>query len=119
MTRPARPTGTATPDRSTRPTRSTTRLTRRGRVVLFVVALVALCGLTIGFGAQVIATDEPGRPVPSRMVTVAPGDTLWDLARAANPDGDVRSTVHEIAELNALSSSGEISAGQRIAVPLY
>lgn len=95
------------------------RLTRRGRLVVFLGTLLVCAGLTVGLGSQVIATSEPGEPVPSRPVTVQPGETVWDLAADANPDGDIRETVREIADLNALSSAGDVQAGSTVYVPVY
>ncbi|MFC6150605.1 MULTISPECIES: LysM peptidoglycan-binding domain-containing protein [Mumia] len=99
--------------------RPTYRLTRRGRIAVFVAALLAVGGLTVGLGTQVIATSDAGDPVPSRAVEVQPGQTVWDLARSANPGGDIRETVHDIAELNALETAGQVAAGSTIYIPLY
>ncbi|WP_370614508.1 LysM peptidoglycan-binding domain-containing protein [Mumia sp. Pv 4-285] len=95
------------------------RLTRRGRLAVFAAALLAVGGLTVGLGTQVIATSDAGDPVPSRAVVVQPGETVWDLAADANPSGDIRETVHDIAELNSLESAGEVAAGSTIYIPLY
>ncbi|MGH1564761.1 LysM peptidoglycan-binding domain-containing protein [Mumia sp. DW29H23] len=117
-TTPPRPRAQRQPVDRTRG-RSGYRLTRRGRFVVFLVALLAFGGLTVGLGTQVIATSEKGEPVPSRPVTVQPGETVWDLAADANPTGDIRETVQDIADLNALPSAGEIGAGETIYVPIY
>ncbi|QMW64945.1 LysM peptidoglycan-binding domain-containing protein [Mumia sp. ZJ1417] len=116
-TAPTRP--TARPERRAAPRKPSYRLTRRGRFVVFLAAMVAFGGLTVGLGTQVIATSEAGEPVPSRVVTVQPGETVWDLAAEANPRGDIRETVQDIADLNSLASAGEIVAGATIYVPLY
>ncbi|MDQ3629085.1 MAG: LysM domain-containing protein [Actinomycetota bacterium] len=95
------------------------RLTRRGRLVVFVTALgVAMLALVVIAGA-VIATSQAGDPVPAQSIEVTSGDTLWDIAARANPGGNVGATVHEIAELNGLSQTGALQVGQLIAVPLY
>ena len=85
----------------------TVRLTRRGRVVLFLVALTAV--LVVGFfwGAGSVATQERGTSPATEVVMVAPGETLWDIASRLTPAGDdVRDTMYDIKRLNALSSSG-------------
>ena len=90
------------------------RLTRRGRVVVFVLALafVLAAGVLIAGGS--VATQEPA---PTRVVQIAPGETLWDIASRLTPAGDdVRSTMYDIKALNALESSA-LEAGQRIKVP--
>jgi LysM repeat protein len=95
------------------------RLTRRGRLLLFVAALlVTLSTMLLAVVPSVVATVTAGAPVPVSEVTVQPGDTLWDIAAAANPGGDVTATVDEIAELNALSD-GQLQVGQELAVPIY
>ena len=66
-----------------------------------------------------VATDEPGAPVPATMVVVEPGQTLWDLAAEANPNGNGQQTVADIMRLNSIESAGGLQAGDTIAVPLY
>lgn len=96
------------------------RLTRRGRLTIFLGTVVALVVLAVALGSTTVATDEPGAPVPARTVTVLPGQTLWDLALTANPKGqDVRVTVDDIMRLNSLESAGDLQSGSRIAVPTY
>lgn len=102
--------------RSSRPAYT---LTRRGRVVVFLVALLASGAAVLGVASQVTATDQPGQPVPATTVTIGQGETLWDVAAKANPRGDIRETVHDIAKLNAISRPGEIPAGTTIYVPVY
>jgi LysM repeat protein len=95
------------------------RLTRRGRFVVFVGSLAISLGALVAWGPSVVATSEKGEPIQVRVVTVEPGDTLWDIAARANPDGNVGDTVHEIADLNAMSSTGDLYVGQHLSVPRY
>jgi nucleoid-associated protein YgaU len=95
------------------------RLTRRGRLVVFLGSLAISLGALVAWGPSVVATSEKGEPIQVRVVTVEPGDTLWDIAARANPEGNVGDTVHEIAELNALSSTGDLDVGQHVSVPRY
>ncbi len=101
-----------------RPTPPPVRLTRRGRLIVLVALLVAVLAALVAWGPSVVATSEPGTPVPARTVVVQPGETLWDIATRANPSGNIGEQVHEIAELNGLPSTGELQIGQRIAVPI-
>lgn len=95
------------------------RLTRRGRLVVFAAALlVTLSALLLAVMPSVVATVTAAESVPLSEVTVQPGDTLWEIAAAADPGGDVTSTVDEIAELNALND-GQLRVGQELAVPVY
>lgn len=98
-------------------TRGSVRLTRRGQavVVLLLLTLVLLVGFVLASGS--VATDRPGTPEPTRVVQVAPGDTLWGIAASAADDGGVRSMIARIEELNALDS-GMVVAGQRLLVPV-
>ena len=95
------------------------RLTRRGRLTVFVTALLVAMVALVAIAGAVLATSQPGDQVPAQTVEVISGDTLWDIATSANPGGNVGATVHDIAELNALSETGSLRVGQLIAVPLY
>lgn len=100
-------------------TSASMRLTRRGRLAVFMVSLLVALLALVAIAGAVIATSQAGDPVPARSVEVASGDTLWDIAAAANPGGNVGATVHDIAELNGLSQTGALQVGQQLAVPLY
>ena len=98
-------------------TRSTIRLTRRGRLVVVLVALLAVLAVGLVVASSSVATGEGGTAEPTRVVQVSPGDTLWDIAAAVAGDGDVRAMVAQISKLNALDS-GMVAAGQRLLVPV-
>lgn len=95
------------------------RLTRRGRLVVFLGGLAFVLSALVVWGPSVVATSEKGEPPPMQVVTVKPGDTLWDIAARANPGGNVGDTVREIADVNALASTGDLSVGQHLSVPKY
>ncbi len=100
----------------TRP-RSVVRLTRRGRVVVVVAALLVAFAIGVFVtAAGSVATQRPGSPEPTRIVQVGTGDTLWGIAAELADDGDVRAVMEEIKQLNALDS-GVLQAGQRLVVP--
>lgn len=91
-------------------------LTRRGRLVLLLVALA------IAFGGSAAATRaEAGGPASAPVVeryVVAPGDTLWEIAAGlAKPGEDVRDVVRELQVLNKLASGG-LTAGQELVLPV-
>ncbi len=97
--------------------RSVVRLTRRGRVVVVVAALLVAFAIGVFVtAAGSVATQRPGSPEPTRIVQVGTGDTLWDIAADLADDGDVRAVIEEIKHLNALDS-GVLQAGQRLVVP--
>ncbi len=97
--------------------RTTVRLTRRGRVVVVVAALLVAFAIGVFVtAAGSVATQQPGSPEPTRIVQVGTGDTLWGIAADLADDGDVRAVMEEIKQLNALDS-GVLQAGQRLVVP--
>ncbi|GAB2449203.1 hypothetical protein GCM10027062_33090 [Nocardioides hungaricus] len=93
------------------------RLTRRGRLVVLAVALVAVLAVGLLLASGSVATDEPGTPEPTRVVLVGAGDTLWEIAAGLADDGDVRAMIDRIERLNALES-GMVVAGQQLVVPI-
>lgn len=98
--------------------RPTYRLTRRGRLVVLVAALLAVLALGVWMSTGSVATDESGTPTPTQSVVVGPGDTLWDIAADAAPAGvEVREVMEQIQHLNALEG-GSLEAGQTLRVPL-
>jgi Tfp pilus assembly protein FimV len=93
------------------------RLTRRGRVVLSLLALlvVALGAVLFASGAD---ADAPAAPQEVTVHTVASGESLWQIASAAPPAGqDVRDVMDDVMELNQLSGS-QLSVGQQLVVPV-
>ena len=92
------------------------RLTRRGRLVVLAVAVLAILAVGFVLAGGSVATDEAGSPEPTRVVMVGTGDTLWDIAAGISDDGDVRAMVDRIQRLNALDS-GMVVTGQRLLVP--
>jgi len=105
-------------DRQTRPrpARCHTRAVyRRRRVLAALVGLglaltIARAGATLGGSS--LATPE--RLPHVQQVVVAPGDTLWSIARRAVPGRDVRPVVD--AMVHTLGTS-TVVAGEAISVP--
>jgi hypothetical protein len=97
--------------------RGQVRLTRRGRLVVFLLALAFVLAMGILLGARSIATGEAGQDQPTRVVMVDEGETLWDIAAALAEDGEVRSMMHRIEQLNGLES-GMLLTGQELHVPV-
>ena len=91
------------------------RLTRRGRVVVTIVAGV-LAGAVV-LVSQDANAGEGGGAVPVETRTVVTGETLWEIAgEYAAPGEDVREVVDQIMDLNGLTGSG-LLAGQELLVP--
>jgi hypothetical protein len=98
------------------PRRSTVRLTRRGRLVVLGAGLAVALGL--GFYAASVSTASD-HPEPTRVVTVQPGQTLWDIssrAAATTGSGDVRSMMSHLEAINHLDP-GTLQVGQHLRVP--
>ncbi|AEG44033.1 LysM peptidoglycan-binding domain-containing protein [Isoptericola variabilis] len=91
------------------------RLTPRGRAV--VLALAALVSAAFGLAGTQAVASAPPVPVEVRAHTVAPGETLWHLARGTAAAGeDLRDVVAELKALNGMRTS-EVEAGQVVLVP--
>lgn len=90
------------------------RLTRRGVVV--VAAVVLALGLGLIWLARASAPRvAPAASVP-RVVTVAPGDTLWSIAGRVAPGTDPRAEVAALQRRNGLTGV-ELVPGQVLRVP--
>ena len=94
------------------------RLTRRGRRVVALLAIIpiALTFLLIGMRGAV-ATDGTVQS-ETQSVVVKPGQSLWDVAVAISPNTDPRETIWLIQQLNTMETS-EVMAGQALVVPKF
>ncbi len=89
------------------------RRARLRRIVLLVVLIAAAAV----FGPKAFATDASAAPVQLDTYTVGNGDTLWAIAANLTPEGrDVRDTMAEIQDVNAMSGS-QLQAGEQILLP--
>jgi nucleoid-associated protein YgaU len=93
----------------------TLRLTRRGRAV---VAILAMLGATyVTFASQQAVAGSGADAVPVATRTVVAGETLWEIAgEYAEPGQDVREVVDELMDLNGLTG-GRLRAGQELLGP--
>ena len=99
---------------------------RRRRAVASLAAVVLLgVGVVLGVPGGVPLTPSGRAPaagaVPANAVAVAessyvvrPGDTLWHIARALQPEGDVRPLVQRLA---AARGGAPLLAGERLVLP--
>ncbi|KAA1419223.1 LysM peptidoglycan-binding domain-containing protein [Nocardioides humilatus] len=98
--------------------RPTVRLTRRGRLVVFGFGVLLAFAMGVWFAAGSTATQDAGVE-QVEIVTVAPGETLWDVASDAvanTGEGNVGDMVARIQDMNSLDSS-MVMAGQKLRVP--
>lgn len=89
------------------------RLTRRGRLMVFLTCLVAACAALLVVAGTAIGSGEP---VPTQVVTVQPGDTLWGIAAEVAPGEDPRDVILQIRELNTVGVS--LQVGDKLDVPV-
>jgi LysM repeat protein len=92
------------------------RLTRRGRIVVAILAVLAACGLFVAGASAAQASGPTSVHGRAAQVIVQPGDTLWSIAQSADPNADARAIVQQILQANRLTDPN-ITAGQRLWVP--
>jgi LysM domain len=125
----ARAGGAAWPGQAVQPrqaarARPRTRLTRRGRRVVWTFATLLLIAvltpvlLVASAGAQ--AANHGASPAQVRAgmqhVVVQPGQSLWSIAVQAEPQADPRTVIQQIIEYNALGSD-VVAPGESLWVP--
>ena len=89
-------------------------LTRRGRVVLVLLALLVVVAGVMGGRA---VADAPRQATEVTTHAVVAGETLWQIASdVAAPGEDVRDVVLRLQDLNGLPDSSLI-AGQVLLLP--
>ena len=94
------------------------RITRRGRVVLGAL-LAAPIAVALTVSALMGTPAQAGSTASTASfdhITVAAGESLWDLAVWIAPDADPRQVVSEIVALNQLHTT-DVQPGQRLAIP--
>jgi hypothetical protein len=114
----ARTTGVRTADTSARPA-ARLRITRRGRVVLGAL-LAAPIAIALAVSTLGSPPAEAGSTVSTANfdhITVAAGESLWELAAWIAPEADPRQVVSDLVALNQLPSTA-VQPGQRLAIPL-
>lgn len=94
-------------------------LTRRGRVVAFILAatLLGVIALIVPGVLTSATADAPAAPQRVEVVTISSGQTLWQVASTMTEAGDdVRVALGLLMELNGLTSA-DVQAGQQVLVP--
>jgi hypothetical protein len=92
------------------------RLTRRGRLVLAVVAALVVAGLVVAGATAAQASGPAAAHGGDSRVFVQPGDTLWSIAQRTDPGADPQAVVAGILRANHLPTSS-VTVGQRLWVP--
>jgi nucleoid-associated protein YgaU len=104
------------PATAVRPAGVRLRLTRRARRLAVVLALAAGVALGSWLGPLLSGGGGDLHLAGVQSVVVQPGDTLWSIATSLNGDGDVRSVIDEIQQLNGLNSA-VLVPGQTLLLP--
>jgi hypothetical protein len=112
--------GQATPDgRLLRTPGAPLRLTRRGRMAVTGLSALLIGALSVGLATAAQAT-RAGAPSPSgryvAQVLVLPGQSLWSLAEAYDPNADPRLVIQEIQQLNSMTGD-QVRSGAVLWVP--
>lgn len=113
----------ARPTPGARPT--AVQFRRRRAAVAFVAVVLLGARAALGVPGGVPLTPSGRAPaasgVPADAISVAeasyvvrPGDTLWHIARALQPEGDVRPLVQRLA---AARGGAPLLAGERLVLP--
>jgi len=85
-------------------------------VLLVAAGSVALAGAAQAMGHSG-ATPRPGAAgAAATRVEVRPGQSLWTLAEAYDPNADTRQVIQEILRLNSMSTD-QVQPGQVLWVP--
>jgi LysM repeat protein len=99
------------------------RLTARGRRVVAALvvsagaAVLCLFSLTAAGGAAAASHGAARAGYQGmRQVVVEPGQTLWSVASAAEPQADPQAVIQQIMQANSLAGT-TIRAGQVLWVP--
>jgi hypothetical protein len=98
------------------------RLTLRGRVVAAGASALAIGVLSIALAATAQAShagQHAGQAAPGRylaQVEVRPGQSMWSLAEANDPDADPRLVVQQIQQLNSMTGD-QLQPGEVLWVP--
>jgi hypothetical protein len=99
------------------------RITKRGRAVVTLLAAIPLVTAALAFavnGGMATATQTGSSAVFEAVtfdhVTVASGQSLWELAAVLAPSADPRDVVSDIVHLNQLTGA-DVQPGQQLAIP--
>ncbi|MDP3207601.1 MAG: LysM peptidoglycan-binding domain-containing protein [Rhodoglobus sp.] len=94
------------------------RLTKRGRAVLMFLAatpiVIGVLLFALNGGGATASLDTSVEPF--QHVTVASGQSLWQVAESLAPTADPRDVITDLMRLNGLESAN-VYAGQELAVP--
>lgn len=92
------------------------RLTRRGRMLVRVLALALVVAVFLLVAPGLARGDGPERPAPVVAYVVEDGDTLWSIAQRMAPGQDPRPVVDGLIEANDVRDG--LQVGQELSIPV-
>ena len=94
------------------------RLTARGRAVFTTLAAAPLVAIAVflGLSGGDALAGQDASAATLEYVSIASGQSLWQLAEQVAPQADPREVVADILALNQLESA-DVQPGQRVAIP--
>lgn len=102
-----------------RPRTSQVRLTRRGRIVVTALAVLAIGVASMALAGAAQATGHPGAPAAHGGLTrveVRQGQSMWSIAETYDPNADTRLVIQQVLQMNSLTSD-QVQPGQLLWVP--
>ena len=84
----------------------------RRRPVVATRSSIAATGIAVGAGLALQTQPYDG---PTRVVSVASGDSVWSLAQGVSTTRPLKDVVNDIEELNDVQ--GALQVGQEVRVP--
>lgn len=100
-----------------RPARRRSRKAVRRARTLAVLFVLLVAALVLVLFPRSVHTQPPGALTAGVEYTVAPGDTLWEIAARHAGQKDVRELIYLIEQANELKSSA-IQPGQVLFIPV-
>jgi LysM repeat protein len=90
---------------------------RRQRLVRRMLLVLLLAAAMLVLIPRAVSTMARSEAPAVASYTVAPGDTLWEIASRHNQGGDVRRLVSAIKQANHMTTA-TLQPGQTLVVPL-
>jgi nucleoid-associated protein YgaU len=84
-------------------------------VLLVAAVSVGLAGAAQALGHSGVQA-RPGTGAAITKVEVRPGQSLWTLAEAYDPNADTRQVIQEILQLNSMNTD-QVQPGQILWIP--
>lgn len=81
-------------------------------------SILVVLGILILSSFWAVSAQGGGSQPAYKVMRVASGDTLWNIAKEYEPNGDIRAFIDEIKELNGMEKS-IIYAGEELKIPVH